>query len=160
LDAVLERITYANQDTGYTVARVATDRSSDLLTVVGPLLGPSRGEPAAAGPLTSRPQYGRQLQVDTYQTMLPAMARWVTEAKLSDVPPEARRRTASSPHPCRTYGVARPAARLVSMALGCRSLIRPPWPGAATRDENRACPAKLGSRAAEPVGTWAIFVSG
>jgi hypothetical protein len=39
LDAVLERITYANQETGYTVARVATDRSSDLLTVVGSLLG-------------------------------------------------------------------------------------------------------------------------
>ena len=60
LEAVLERITYANQDTGYTVARVATDRSSDLLTVVGPLLGPNRREPAAAGPLTSHPQYGRQ----------------------------------------------------------------------------------------------------
>jgi exodeoxyribonuclease V alpha subunit len=26
LDAVLERITYANGETGYTVARVATDR--------------------------------------------------------------------------------------------------------------------------------------
>src|SRR4029453_6774228 len=38
-----------------------------------------------------------------------------------------------------------------------RLLIRPPWPGAATRDENRtACPAKLGSRAAETVGTRAI----
>jgi hypothetical protein len=37
-EAVLERITYANQETGYTVARVATGRSSDLLTVVGPLL--------------------------------------------------------------------------------------------------------------------------
>jgi hypothetical protein len=36
LDAVLERITYANEETSYTVARVATDRSSDLLTVVGP----------------------------------------------------------------------------------------------------------------------------
>src|SRR5215216_3714677 len=44
LDAVLERITYANQETGYTVARVATDRSSDLLTVVGPLLGAQPGE--------------------------------------------------------------------------------------------------------------------
>jgi hypothetical protein len=30
----------------------------------------------------------------------------------------------NSPHPCRTYGVARPAQRLVSMALGRRSLIR------------------------------------
>ena len=36
LDAVLERITYANEETGYTIARVATDRSgTDLLTVVG-----------------------------------------------------------------------------------------------------------------------------
>jgi hypothetical protein len=32
LEAVLERITYANEQTGYTVARVATERSSDLLT--------------------------------------------------------------------------------------------------------------------------------
>ena len=44
LDAVLERITYANQETGYTVARVATDRSGDLLTVVGALLGAQPGE--------------------------------------------------------------------------------------------------------------------
>jgi len=44
----LERITYANEETGYTIARVATDRSgSGLLTVVGSLLGYSRGEPAA-----------------------------------------------------------------------------------------------------------------
>ena len=28
LDAVLERITYANEETGYTIARVATDRGS------------------------------------------------------------------------------------------------------------------------------------
>jgi hypothetical protein len=55
LEAVLERITYANQETGYTVARVATDRSSDLLTVVGPLLGAQPGESCAcraAGPAT------------------------------------------------------------------------------------------------------------
>jgi len=35
LEAVLERITYANEDTGYTIARVATERAGpDLLTVV------------------------------------------------------------------------------------------------------------------------------
>jgi hypothetical protein len=124
LDAVLEQITYANQDTGYTVARVATDRSSDLLTVVGRCWEPTRGEPAAAGPLDQPPEYGRQFQADTYQTMLPAMAGWVTEAIPSDVPTEARRRTASSPHPCRGYGVARPAERLDSTALSRPSLIR------------------------------------
>jgi exodeoxyribonuclease V alpha subunit len=44
LEAVLEPITYANQETGYTVARVATGRSSDLLTVIGPLLGAQPGK--------------------------------------------------------------------------------------------------------------------
>jgi exodeoxyribonuclease V alpha subunit len=73
LEAVLERITYANEETGYTVARVATDRSSDLLTVVGPLLGAQPGESLRLqGRWTSHPQYGRQFQVETYQTVLPA----------------------------------------------------------------------------------------
>jgi hypothetical protein len=73
LEAVLERITYANQDTGYTVARVATNRSSDLLTVVGPLLGAQPGESLRLqGRWTSHPQYGRQFQVEAYTTVLPA----------------------------------------------------------------------------------------
>ena len=40
LEAVLERITYANEDAGCIIARVATERTGpDLLTTVGPLLG-------------------------------------------------------------------------------------------------------------------------
>jgi hypothetical protein len=50
LEAVLERITYANQETGYTVARVATNRSSDLLTVVGPLRKDSIGSTCSSPP--------------------------------------------------------------------------------------------------------------
>jgi hypothetical protein len=58
LDAVLERITYANEETGYTVARVATDRSGDLLTMVGPLLGAQPGGERAPGS-GSTPSPGR-----------------------------------------------------------------------------------------------------
>jgi exodeoxyribonuclease V alpha subunit len=73
LDAVLERITYAKEETGYTVARVATDRSGDLLTVVGPLLGAQPGESLRLrGRWRSHPQYGRQFEVEAYQTVLPA----------------------------------------------------------------------------------------
>jgi exodeoxyribonuclease V alpha subunit len=73
LDAVLERITYANQDTGYTVARVATDRSTELVTVVGPLLGAQPGESLRLrGRWRSHPQFGRQFEVQAYQTVLPA----------------------------------------------------------------------------------------
>jgi hypothetical protein len=49
-------------------------------------------------------------------------------------------RTASSPHPCALHGSAPAAQRRVSIAPSRPSLIRPPWPGAATRDENRVGP--------------------
>jgi hypothetical protein len=62
-------------------------------------------------------------------------------------------------HPFAPDARRRPGKTAVRTALSPRYLIRPPWPGAATRDENRACPAKLGSRAAETVGIRAIFVS-
>ena len=74
LEAVLERITYANEDTGYTIARVATERTGpDLLTVVGPLLGAQVGESLRlTGQWGSHPKYGRQFQVHSYTTILPA----------------------------------------------------------------------------------------
>jgi len=74
LEAVLERITYANEDTGYTIARVATERSGpDLLTVVGPLLGAQVGESLRlSGRWGSHPKYGKQFLVDSYTTVLPA----------------------------------------------------------------------------------------
>ena len=74
LEAVLERITYANEDTGYTIARVATERTGpDLLTVVGPLLGAQVGESLRlTGRWSSHPKYGKQFQVDSFTTVLPA----------------------------------------------------------------------------------------
>jgi exodeoxyribonuclease V alpha subunit len=74
LEAVLERITYVNEDTGYTIARVATEQSGpDLLTVTGPLLGAQVGESLClTGRWSSHPRYGRQFQVHSYATVLPA----------------------------------------------------------------------------------------
>ncbi|KAB8188997.1 ATP-dependent RecD-like DNA helicase [Nonomuraea phyllanthi] len=79
LDAVLERITYANEETGYTIARVATERSGpDLLTVVGPLLGAQVGESLRLhGRWSSHPRYGRQFEVWSYTTMLPATVQGI-----------------------------------------------------------------------------------
>jgi exodeoxyribonuclease V alpha subunit len=74
LEAVLERVTYANEETGYTIARVATERSGgDLLTVVGPLAGAQVGESLRlSGRWASHPRYGRQFEVRSYSTVLPA----------------------------------------------------------------------------------------
>ncbi|MGY0486454.1 SF1B family DNA helicase RecD2 [Streptomyces sp. WG-D5] len=74
LEGVLERITYANEETGYTVGRVDTGRGAgDLLTVVGSLLGAQVGESLRMeGRWGSHPQYGKQFTVENYTTVLPA----------------------------------------------------------------------------------------
>lgn len=74
VEGVLERITYANEESGYTVARVDTGRGAgDLLTVVGSLLGAQPGESLRMeGRWGSHPQYGRQFTVENYSTLLPA----------------------------------------------------------------------------------------
>lgn len=80
LDAVLERITYQNDDNGWTVARVDTGRGNgaELLTVVGPLLGAQPGESLRLrGRWGSHPQYGRQFLVDAYETVLPATVQGI-----------------------------------------------------------------------------------
>ncbi|HET8659501.1 MAG TPA: ATP-dependent RecD-like DNA helicase [Micromonosporaceae bacterium] len=79
LDAVLERVTYANEETGYTIARVATDRSgTDLLTVVGSLLGVQPGESLRlVGRWGSHPRYGRQFEVHSFTTVLPATVQGI-----------------------------------------------------------------------------------
>ncbi|MGY0024153.1 SF1B family DNA helicase RecD2 [Streptomyces sp. cg35] len=74
LEGVLERITYADEESGYTVARVDTGRGGgDLLTVVGSLLGAQVGESLRMqGRWGSHPQYGKQFTVENYTTVLPA----------------------------------------------------------------------------------------
>ncbi|WP_256788920.1 ATP-dependent RecD-like DNA helicase [Frankia sp. AvcI1] len=74
VEGVLERITFVSEETGYTIARLATERSGpDLLTVVGPLLGAQIGESLRlTGQWGSHPRYGRQFQVHSYTTVLPA----------------------------------------------------------------------------------------
>ncbi|WP_436990345.1 SF1B family DNA helicase RecD2 [Streptomyces sp. enrichment culture] len=74
VEGVLERITYSNEENGYTVARVDTGRGGgELLTVVGSLLGAQPGESLRMeGRWGSHPQYGRQFTVENYTTVLPA----------------------------------------------------------------------------------------
>ena len=87
LEAVLERVTYANDETGYTIARVAPTRrdratsggsGDDLLTVVGNLLGAQPGESLRMqGRWKTHPQYGRQFEVVHYTTVLPATTQGI-----------------------------------------------------------------------------------
>ena len=76
LDGVLERVTFANPETGYTIARIAPERgNAELVTAVGPLLGAQVGEFLRLhGRWSAHPRYGRQFEVHSYATVLPATA--------------------------------------------------------------------------------------
>ena len=67
---------FANPETGYTIARIAPERGgAELITAVGPLLGAQIGEfLRLRGRWSSHPKYGRQFEVHSYATVLPATA--------------------------------------------------------------------------------------
>lgn len=75
VEGVLERITYHNEESGYTVARLAVEGARDLMTVVGNFPNPVVGEQLVCeGHWTAHREYGRQFNVDRYQTSKPATA--------------------------------------------------------------------------------------
>ena len=73
LVATVERITYYNEENGYTVAQVTPEGREYTVTAVGSLLEVSPGESLRLyGQWTNHPRYGRQFQVERYNTVLPA----------------------------------------------------------------------------------------
>src|SRR4051812_40533492 len=72
---ILERVTYHNEENGYTVGRLAIEGARDLLTVVGNFSNPVVGEQLICeGQWTSHREFGRQFHVERYQTSKPATA--------------------------------------------------------------------------------------
>ena len=75
LVATVERVTYYNEENGYTVAQVVPDGVDYTVTVVGNLAEVSAGECLRLhGEWTRHARYGRQFQVERYATVLPATA--------------------------------------------------------------------------------------
>ena len=73
LQGILERIVYENPDTGYTVGRLSARDHSELITVVGNLASVNPGESLLLrGEWVDNARYGRQFQIDKYETILPA----------------------------------------------------------------------------------------
>src|SRR3954452_1695944 len=78
LEGSLERITFHNPETGYTVARIQPAGKRHLVTVVGKLLGVQVGEALRLdGEWTSHPEHGRQFTATTWQAVLPADAEGI-----------------------------------------------------------------------------------
>src|SRR5215467_10064766 len=72
---VLERLTYHNEENGYTVARLAVEGARDLLTIVGNFSNPVVGEQLfCEGKWVAHREFGRQFAVERYSTSKPATA--------------------------------------------------------------------------------------
>src|SRR3974390_2734387 len=73
LQGQIERITFTNDESGYTIAKVKVYGRRDLVTVVGNLLAPTPGEILKMqGEWTSHPKYGEQFWVVHYKSLVPA----------------------------------------------------------------------------------------
>jgi exodeoxyribonuclease V alpha subunit len=73
LAGVIERITFYNEENGYTVARFVPEGKSYTVTVIGNLMGASVGESLALeGIWTNHPAHGRQFEIRKFTVELPA----------------------------------------------------------------------------------------
>jgi exodeoxyribonuclease V alpha subunit len=73
LQGQIERITYTNDENGYTIAKVKVYGRRDLVTVVGNLLAPTPGEILKMqGEWGTHPKYGEQFRVVQYKSLVPA----------------------------------------------------------------------------------------
>src|SRR6476659_7314519 len=72
LEGTLERITYQNEATGWTVGRPVVPRHRGPVTIAGAMPTAHVGETLRLeGAWTLHPQYGRQFQVARYQALIP-----------------------------------------------------------------------------------------
>ncbi len=75
LSGQIERITFANEENGYTVAKVRPAAGGGLVNVVGNLMDPAPGEILKMqGRWERHPEYGEQFRVITYRTAVPSTA--------------------------------------------------------------------------------------
>ncbi|MGH2544410.1 MAG: helix-hairpin-helix domain-containing protein, partial [Ardenticatenaceae bacterium] len=73
LEGTIERLTFHNEENGYTVARFVPKGKRYEVTVVGSMLGVNVGESLRlSGKWTTHPEYGRQFDVEHYTVQLPA----------------------------------------------------------------------------------------
>ena len=73
LEGQIERITYTNEENGFTIAKIKVYGRRDLVTVVGNLVAPMPGEILRMqGEWANHPQYGEQFRVVHYKSLVPA----------------------------------------------------------------------------------------
>ena len=73
LEGHIESVTYADEETGFTIAKVRVSGQKQYVTVVGHLLPPSPGEILKMrGEWIIHPRFGKQFKIQQYETSVPA----------------------------------------------------------------------------------------
>ncbi len=73
LSGQIERITFTNEENGFTIALVKVDGKKDPVTVVGNLMAPTPGEILEMqGDWAHHPRFGKQFKVAQFKTKVPA----------------------------------------------------------------------------------------
>jgi exodeoxyribonuclease V alpha subunit len=73
IEGVVERITFQNPDTGFTVARFSPTKGRGLITVTGNMFSVHPGEYLALkGGWENHPRHGRQFKVESYRPHIPS----------------------------------------------------------------------------------------
>lgn len=97
LQGTLERVVYQNQDSQWTVARLAPEGGGDPVTIVGSLLGVQEGTPLQVrGQWVVDRRYGKQFRIEAYQTRSPetlvGIERYLGSGMIPGVGPELAKR--------------------------------------------------------------------
>jgi len=158
LDGVLERVTFANPETGYMIARIDPGRGGpDLITAVGPLLGAQVGESLRMrGRWTTHPKYGKQFEVFSYTIVLPAtvqgIQRYLGSGLIKGIGPVM----AEHGQPLRRRHHAHHRGRAGPPDRGGRPRSQ------ADRDDHRCLGRAEGDQRGDgvPAGRWRIYVPG
>ena len=74
----LERVTYTDEESGYTIAKIKVYGRRELVTIVGNIMNPSPGEVLTVkGEWTNHPKFGEQLKVVFYRCTVPATTKGI-----------------------------------------------------------------------------------
>ncbi len=73
LEGCLERITYFNAENHYTIAKLKTSKTHNIVTIVGTMAAANPGQTLKIkGIWETHPRYGQQFKISSYEVVLPA----------------------------------------------------------------------------------------
>ena len=73
LEGCLERITYFNTENHYTIAKLKTSKTHNIVTIVGTMAAVNPGQTLKIkGTWETHPRYGHQFKITSYEVVLPA----------------------------------------------------------------------------------------